>query len=147
MLRAVSLSLIFMPILASCGTASQLLFQRKQHTVTLFSKDGKKLASFEACNNVVSGSDPFPVGTYKFSHAKRHEDDAAGSTYGRYGIVVFEVPSRTGLGIHSGRADAKNNPGPKHPTQGCIRTTDDAMKKILEVHVNDKLTEIKVVDD
>lgn len=133
--------------LSGTGTASELLFERKKNTITLIDKAGKQAAMFEAFNNVATGHDPYPAGTHKFSHAKTHDDDAPGSAYGSHGIVVFDVPKRTGMGVHSGRADAKNNPGPKHPTHGCIRTTDEAMKKIVELHKTDKLTQLKVVDD
>jgi RHS repeat-associated protein len=48
------------------------------------------------------------------------------------GFIPFSVPAgpngqRTGLGVHSGRADRG---GVAHPTLGCIRTTDPAMSAL-----------------
>lgn len=147
MLRTISISWVLVFSFTAFGTASELLFERKTNKITLFDKSGLKVGSYEAYNNVVAGHQPYPAGIHKFSHAKAHDNDAPGSDYGSYGIVVFDVPKRTGMGVHSGRSDAKNNPGPKHPTLGCIRTTDEAMKKIVELHKTDKLTLLKVVDN
>jgi hypothetical protein len=141
------LSLICGFFLLAEVTASELVFERNKHRLTLLDQSGKKVAEFEAFNNVITGKEPFPAGVFKFAHTKKHKDDAPGSAYGSHGIVVFDVPKRTGMGVHSGRADAKRNPGPKHPTLGCIRTTDDAMKRILELHSTDKITQLKVTDD
>ena len=147
MTRIFAVSAVLCVTFSGIASASELVFERKNNTIAIIDKDGKKVATYEAYNNVASGHDPYPAGTHKFSHAKTHDDDAPGSAYGSHGIVVFDVPKRTGMGVHSGRSDAKNSPGPKHPTLGCIRTTDEAMKKIIELHKTDKLTQLKVVDD
>ncbi len=146
MLRFCILALVPYLVLSSVADASELLFERKKNRITLIANDGSKVAQYDAYNNVASGNAPFPQGIHKFSHTKKHEDDAPGSAYGSFGIIVFNVPGRTGMGVHSGRVDAKNNPGPKHPTNGCIRTTDEAMKKIINLHQSDKVIQIKVVD-
>jgi len=58
--------------------------------------------------------------------------------FGSYGNFVFDVPGRTGMGVHSGRN------GPQSRTQGCIRTTDDATRAIRDLHAIDPLTIITV---
>src|SRR5439155_3543567 len=116
------------------GEASELLFNRGQSTIELKSKEGKSIGTWEAKNNVVKTAKPFPDGSWAFDYHKAHKDDGPNSAYGSHGIFVFKVPGRTGLGVHSGRANAKNNPGPAHPTIGCIRTTDAAMQEILKQH-------------
>ena len=61
---------------------------------------------------------------------------------------MFKVPNRPGMGVHSGRkdsCDAAERCGYKHATLGCIRTTDDAMKEIKDLHDGgDTLTSIEV---
>jgi hypothetical protein len=53
--------------------------------------------------------------------------------YGSNGNYIFEVPGCVGCGVHSGRKnrpDGRGRRGPKHATNGCIRTTDDATDTI-----------------
>ena len=64
---------------------------------------------------------------------------------GSYGILRFNVPGHPGIGVHSRRANAAHLPGPPHPTEGCIRTTDDAMRSISDVIRNDPLSTIDVI--
>ena len=64
--------------------------------------------------------------------------------YGSHGIIRFNYPHHSGVGVHSGRAHKKHNPGPQHATHGCIRTTDKAMATISAVMKEDSLTNITV---
>jgi hypothetical protein len=123
--------------------ASDIIFVRSQHKLTLLDKDGKEVGSWDAYNNVVSTAKPWPNETFKFAYHKKHDDDAPNSAFGSHGNLVFDVTGRSGMGVHSGRAD-KN--GPKHPTEGCIRTSDEAMKALLELHKKDPLKTITVKD-
>lgn len=127
-------------------TGSEVIFSRGDHKLKLLDKDGKEVGSFEAYNNVVKGKKHWPNGSFVFSHHAKHKDDAENSAFGSHGNFVFKVKGRTGMGIHSGRARAKNNPGPKHPTEGCIRTTDAGTKAILDLHKTDPLRKIIVKD-
>lgn len=129
---------------ASPTFASHLIYLRPSNQLVLRDAKGNGIGQWQAFNNVVQGAQPFPNGKHHFSHYKTHDDDGPDSAYGSYGIFVFDVHGRTGMGLHSGRANAPNSPGPKHPTEGCIRTTDEAMRKILEVHNRDPITDITV---
>jgi len=120
--------------------------------------------SFTAHNNVATSSKgPWPNGKYPFKGNivyKRKNDDQ----YGNVANVHFEgvpshfkgVPDRTHMGIHSGRQGTKDKvgrKGTKHCTFGCIRTTDEAVKKLVtfvntrvEVHLIVKNNENNVAE-
>ena len=90
---------------------------------------------------------PFPLGTYTFSWYSRHPGGTANGRYGSYGNFIFEVPGRTGMGVHSGRAkqvDGAGRKGTAYATNGCIRTTDAAMRVIANTHNSDPLATLTV---
>jgi hypothetical protein len=124
--------------------ASELVYNRASSQLVLLDKKGKVVGKWEARNNVGKNVKPFPGGTYRFFNRKTHEDDNPNSAYGSHGIMLFQVPRRTDLGVHSGRMNAKTNPGPAHPTQGSIRTTDAAMQAIVTLHLKDRVSRITV---
>ena len=101
-----------------------------------------------AANNVDSRSrGPWPEGEFPFSYWVSHRGDPPCSTYGSHGVLVFDVPGREGMGVHAGRLgvpDGRGRSGHKHATMGCIRTTEDAMEDILDLHADDPLTHIVV---
>lgn len=66
---------------------------------------------------------------------------------GSYGIIRFNVPGHPGIGVHSGRANARHLPGPAHPTMGCIRTTDEAMKTLKGHITNHPLSTIEILNN
>ena len=119
---------------------SSMTFNRANGSLTLYDKDGNVVAVCTAANNTTRSSNgPWPNGTYPFS-SHNHPPDPNGP-YGSYGIDVFDVPGRTGMGVHSGRA---NSGGPSHPTLGCVRTTDDCMKQITDWQTHDPMTDITI---
>ncbi|MCP4346313.1 MAG: hypothetical protein GY795_12400 [Desulfobacterales bacterium] len=122
---------------------SSLTFDRSDGTITLSDNAGNTVGSWEAANNVTEGSSEWPSGTYDFSWHSPHSGSDANSSFGSNGNFIFDVPDRSGMGTHSGRA---NQNGPQHVTNGCIRTTDEATQNILETHRNDQLTTITVQD-
>lgn len=128
---------------------SKLHFDGEKHQVSLVGKDGKTIGTWTAYNNVDSHATVkphLPNGTYKIqdkSAPHRHAANPNGP-YGSYGIIRFDVPGHAGIGLHSGRANAKHLPGPQHPTMGCIRTSDEAMLAIKDAIANDPLTVMEV---
>lgn len=114
---------------------SKLHFDGEKHQVSLIGKDGKTIGTWTAYNNIDSHAtvkSHLPNGTYKIQDRfapHRHVANPNGP-YGSYGILRFDVPDHAGIGLHSGRANAKHLPGPQHPTMGCIRTSDEAMLAI-----------------
>jgi hypothetical protein len=86
-------------------------------------------------------------------------DDSAGGKYGTYGIfrlqaITDNVPKdgteHVGIGVHSGRAgmyDQAGRTGWEATTQGCIRTTDEAIKTMKDIAPNDPLEYVDVVED
>ncbi|HEV3262964.1 MAG TPA: hypothetical protein VG013_39385 [Gemmataceae bacterium] len=124
---------------------SYLVFGRMSHTIELYSSKGQVLGSWTAYNNVDSRSRGiWPDGRYQFSNWNAHPGLGVDSSYGTHGIFVFDVPGRTGMGVHAGRLHVGRQQGPAHPTMGCIRTTEEAMAKIQEVHSGDPHTHILV---
>ena len=104
-----------------------------------------------AHNDVTSTSTgEWPVGTYKWSHYKPHEEmglfpGCFSTAYGCHGIHVFTVLGRPGMGIHAGRTFGQQDKlGGK--TQGCVRVSENAMEKINMTHNKDRLEAIVVED-
>ena len=110
---------------------SRLLYDGTQQTITIFGSDGRTIGTYPAGNYVIANSGgPWPAGEYSYSHYNGHPESGPNDAYGSYGINVFEVPGRIGMGVHSGRA---NQGGPSYPTLGCIRTTDEGTAMIKRV--------------
>jgi uncharacterized protein RhaS with RHS repeats len=120
---------------------SSLIFNRQNGTLTLLDKDGNVVIVCDAANNTTKNSKgPWPNGTYPYSGHNNHPPDPNGP-YGSHGINIFNVPGRSGMGVHSGRA---NSGGPQHPTLGCVRTTDNCMNQINNFVGTDPLKTITI---
>jgi hypothetical protein len=142
----VVVSVVGMLLFATDAQASRLIFDRGQHRLTLLDRNGNVLGQWLAYNNIgdrprfnpdESLVRPFPDGTWTFAYPKAHPENVV--SFGRNGILVFNVPGRSGLGVHSGRN------GPESITDGCIRTTDQAMATIIKLmQSGDPLTTITV---
>lgn len=99
---------------------------------------------FPAGNNTTRDSNgPWPSGTYDFSYHKEHPESGPDGPYGSHGNYIFEVSGRTGMGVHAGRQNAR---GPQHHTHGCVRTTEEGVEHLSEVHETDPITKIIVQD-
>ncbi len=126
---------------------SRFTFSRASGTLTWSSADGFEM-DFDAMNNVDSHSHgPWPLGTFQFAWYDKAAADGPDGAYGSYGVLIFSVPGRSGMGVHSGRhtvADGAGRVGIAHCTMGCIRTTDDAMAAIVGAFASDPPTEITV---
>lgn len=129
---------------------SHLDFDRVSQKIQLFDHFNVALtAPFAAFNLVDSRSrGPWPDGTYRYQGYNAHAEVAdPDSEYGRHGILVFAVPGRSGMGVHSGRAripDGLGRVGPQHCTLGCVRTTDEAMAAFVEAARRDPIESITV---
>lgn len=115
--------------------AAKLVFNGQTHQITLIGSNGEPQGTWPAYNNVDRHATlthlqnrTYAVGDRTAPH--RHRASADGP-YGLHGIIRFNVPGHPGIGVHSGRANARHLPGPAHPTMGCIRTTDEAMRAIV----------------
>jgi hypothetical protein len=134
---------------------SDLIYDGLRRTITLVDRHGNTVGTWPANNRVDSHATlrRVPDGTYpmldrNLSHRHGGADrqgiprDSVTGEYGAHGIVrLNDFPAEgrihAGIGIHSGRlgmADrsAAHGTGPNHVTQGCIRTTDDAMRVITQ---------------
>jgi hypothetical protein len=129
---------------------SRVEFDRSAHLVRLLGTDGNAVVGpFAAYNNVDSHSKgPWPDGSYSYIGYNAHSALAdPDSEYGVHGILIFDVPNRLGMGVHSGRLsipDGLGRSGPQHCTLGCIRTTDEAMAAFLRVIDGDPLQGIEI---
>ena len=117
-------------------------------SVPIFSRSAGTLSfngqTFPAANNVAHGSNgPWPAGTYPFIRLGTAEADGPDGAFGSYGIFIFDVPGRTGMGIHSGRAndpDGLGRVGVLACTEGCVRTTDEGVAALIAVHAVEPVT-------
>lgn len=110
-----------------------LTFDRSQKLLS--TSDGQ---SWPADNIPESGHAPWPAGTFNFVQRVTHAGDGPESPYGSYGGLLFDVPGRIGLEIHSGRAhsrDLAGRSGIEHCTLGCIRTTDEALSVLITLQI------------
>ena len=120
---------------------SSLVFNRNNGTLTLYDKDGNVILTCTAHNNTTGSSNgPWPNGTYPYGYHNNHTPDPNGP-YGSYGIDVFSVPGRPGIGVHSGRA---NKGGPNAPTLGCVRTNNNCMQQITDFQATDPMQSITI---
>jgi hypothetical protein len=128
---------------------SQLKFDGTKHEISLVAGTGRVIGTWPAYNNVDSHAKVkghLKNGTYNITDRIAPHPHAANANgpYGSYGIVRFNFRSHPGIGVHSGRANAKHMPGAPHPTMGCIRTTDEAMSIIKGSMAQDPLTTIEI---
>lgn len=118
-------------------------------TLRAYDADGADLGAWPAANNVDSHcKGPWPPGEFDFLWLLVGAADGPDGAYGSHGIFIFDVPGRTGMGVHSGRAtvpDGLNRCGVAHCTLGCIRTEDAAMARLRELHARDPIKAIKVI--
>jgi RHS repeat-associated protein len=113
---------------ATSGPATpSLAFSRDTGTLTATNQNGTVIGVYPAGNfTAQSSSRAWPDGTYSPSHYNAHPESGPTGPYGSNGIIVFNVPGRSGMGLHSGRS------GPNSPTLGCVRTTDDATGYLVD---------------
>jgi uncharacterized protein RhaS with RHS repeats len=116
---------------------TDLIYNNDTHSITVIDGNGNVVGTFPAANNAQSGSrGPWPAGTYNYNQQIVHPDDAPNSAFGSNGNFVFNVPGCVGCGVHPGRAnsaDRAGRSGPRHATNGCIRTTDAATLTIQQL--------------
>ena len=105
------------------------------------------LGTWPAHNQATTTSNgPWPPGVYKWSHYNTHAEAGMmpachNTAYGCFGIHVFSVPNRPGIGVHAGRTQGQINViGGK--TLGCIRIPPNAMQVVNQTHNEDKITAI-----
>ncbi|HUN86533.1 MAG TPA: RHS repeat-associated core domain-containing protein [Terracidiphilus sp.] len=142
---------------------SDLIFDGQAHTITLVSKDGQVIGTWNAGNNVAIHAPPGegggaythgPIqdGTYSVASgdqhgATTHLNGSPDSAFGANGIIhIPDAKGATGdtlsgAGVHSGREDKG---GPDAKTAGCIRTTDEAMSTINSTAKSDPLKTVTV---
>jgi RHS repeat-associated protein len=118
---------------------SDVVFDSGAETVTIIDNSGNVVGTYPAANNTTSSSNgPWLSGTYPYSHYVPHPESGATGPYGSNGNFVFDVPGRSGMGVHSGRS------GPQSKTLGCIRTTDEATEHLGRVNAVDPIKTITV---
>lgn len=108
-------------------------------------------ASWPAHNEVTTNSHGIcPNGVWPWTHYNAHSETGLRpacykTAYGCDGIHVFKVPSRTGIGVHSGRT--KGEPGILGgKTLGCIRVPPEAIEYINKIHNKDPIEVIVVTN-
>jgi len=127
------------------GGLSSITYDGQTHTITVTDSAGNTVGTFSANNKTTTtSSGPWPNGTVPYTYSNPHPESDANGPYGSHGIFVFNVPGRSGMGLHSGRA---NNGAQNHPTFGCIRTTDAAMSFIRDFVPGDPLTTMTVINN
>ena len=128
---------------------STLTYEGMKHLLTLRDSQERVIGSWQAHNLVDRKAtvDFVHDGTYSFQDkvAPHHHPigDTVDGGYGPYGIFRIIYPGHQGVGVHSGRRFHKPV-GPAYWTEGCIRTTDTAMKTIVETVKTDHLSQLLV---
>ncbi|WP_328514826.1 RHS repeat-associated core domain-containing protein, partial [Ralstonia solanacearum] len=124
---------------------SSVTYDGQAHTITIRDNGGNIVGTFPANNNTTTTSNgPWPNGAFPYNNSNPHPESGANGPYGSHGILVFNVPGRTGMGLHSGRA---NSGAQNHPTLGCIRTTDAAMGFVRNLITTDPVTSMTVINN
>ncbi|HGY3714683.1 TPA: L,D-transpeptidase family protein [Citrobacter gillenii] len=130
---------------------SRLSFDGATHILSLLTDNGSLINSWSAYNNVDSHATLRHVnnGIYQIQDRSAPHPHTANPNgpYGSYGIIRFNVPGHPGIGVHSGRANARHLPGPAHPTMGCVRTTDEAMRTLKEHMASHPLSTIEILNN
>jgi hypothetical protein len=132
-----------------------LKFDGSGHRLEILDKSGTSHGRWPAYNNIDHAFAKAHYGAMTHLHDGvyhvrdklfpfSHKPDPDGP-YGLHGIIRFDYPGHSGVGVHSGRAYAKYMPGPQHATHGCIRTTDTAMRAIRNIMGKDPLLTITIV--
>ena len=129
---------------------SDLVYNNANQTLTVLDGQGNMVGVYPAANNSASKTQPYiPTGFYNYAwHPPHRSGDAPDSDEGSNGIFIFNVPGCNGCGVHSGRVDhlGPYGPGYEYPTDGCIRTTDDATETIKSlVQSGDRLKHLLVL--
>ena len=128
---------------------TDLIFDAQSGRLHVIDQYGNSAGNFPASNNPVAGQGQFPAGTYPFSWWNPHRGASENSSFGQHGNFIFDVPNRSGMGVHSGRANTSCSPnrcGFQYPTDGCIRTIDDATEAIKRLHTGgDRVRSISVL--
>ncbi len=118
---------------------SSVVFDRNSGTITIYDNQGNQVGQYPIGNNTTSTSNgPFPDGTYNYSYYEPHPESGPNGPYGSNGNFSFDVPGRTGMGIHGGRNE------PQSRTLGCIRTTDEATQFLNGLNSTDPLQTLTV---
>ena len=142
------------------GKAS-LVYNRAHGYIALYNNERMLIGAWPAANNASSdsrGSKIWPAGTYEMLDRTSPHTHATGDTvdgqYGSRGIFRAEPfmdrgVLRTGMGVHAGRqneTDELGRSGVEHATQGCVRTTEEAMEIIEQTAEVDPLETITIED-
>src|SRR5947209_7526912 len=136
---------------------ARLEYNHSSKTIDLYNRDGAKVGTWPANNNVDSavGITSLPNGVYSVKDQHRphkHPGDSSKDAYGPAGIMrlrdfVHHGRVHDNVGIHSGRKgvpDKAGRTGVDHATRLCIRTTDAAMSMISQIAVNDPFESLLV---
>lgn len=130
---------------------ASLLYDGFRHELSLLDNNSLVVGAWLAYNNVDSHATIKYIrnGIYQVVDrvAPHYHVPNPNGPYGSFGIIRFTVPGHPGVGVHSGRLNAKYKPGPQHATMGCIRTTDEAMSQIKTYMVKSPLTSIKIINN
>lgn len=135
---------------------STITFDGSTHQLTLRNSAGSVVGTWPANNRTDSHSTLrfVPNGSHevldpRIPHRHSGNADTANGEYGTHGIIRIRVLGHDGVGIHAGRNHTPDRTpehgiGPDHVTQGCIRTTEDAMRTIAQTIANDPLQSVQV---
>jgi RHS repeat-associated protein len=139
---------------------SYLIFDGNTDTITLYTKEGVKVGTWPAYDNVDSRATIGKLvdGTYDFEKWNPVPAQGAAATpqgsIGPYGVFVLDPflgadsKSHAGVGVHAGRAgvrDARGRSGPEHATLGCVRACGPAMIAIQRLEKADPLQKLTVI--
>jgi hypothetical protein len=138
---------------------SDVTFNGETYILTLRDQNGAVVGNWHANNRTTHAATLqfVPNGEHQVEdqnrpHTHGPEEDKFDGEYGSLGIIRFNVEGHEGVGIHSGRQGVRDltpehGTGPEYVTQGCIRTTDEAMSVISETMREDPLLVVHVEEN
>jgi len=106
---------------------SYLIFSQYSGQLYAYSGSGVLMGTFSAHNDVAKGKETFELGWFPCYGYNQHLDDSIDDSIDYYGFFSFRTINKEGkiaydMGVHAG-----GKRGLKTKTNGCIRTTQDAM--------------------
>lgn len=127
-----------------------IIFSRYDSKLYIFTSDDTLVGVFPAHNIVADGKEGFPSGTFYIDqwNTKSHKNAKDTDPIDRYGAICFWVQMSSGewardMAIHAGGKNGINT-----KTNGCIRTTQEAMFLLWVLDFfGDKITSLTVTDN
>lgn len=120
---------------------SELIFNPNSNILTVVDRNGNVISQLPAGNVTDSRiRGPIPPGIYPVGEPIHNVGDRSNRvpSQGPYFIPINDISGISEIGIHGGRT------GSLYPTMGCIRTDNEDINSLVDIHRSDPITTITV---